>query len=54
MKDNWRYIGPALTKNLAEFMLALGRNHWKDDLLVVTGQSQDIRCELRTEADLFQ
>lgn len=54
MTDNWRFIGSSTTKNLTEFMLALARNHWKDDLLVVTGQSQDIRCGLRSEEDLFR
>lgn len=54
MQDNWRYIGSSTTKNLGEFLIALARNHWKDDLLVSTGQSQDIRCNLRTEADLYR
>lgn len=40
-------------KNLSEFLIALARNHWKDDPLVSTGQSQDIRCNLRNEADLY-
>jgi hypothetical protein len=54
MKDNWRYIGISTTKNIGEFLIALARNHWKDDLVVSTGQSQDIRCELRSEADLYR
>jgi len=54
MKDNWRYIGSSTTKNISEFLVSLARNHWKDELLVATGQSQDIRCNLRTETDLYQ
>lgn len=54
MEDNWRYIGSSTTKNLSEFLIALARNHWKDELVLSTGQSQDIRCNLRTEADLYR
>jgi hypothetical protein len=54
MLDNWRYIGSTTTNDVAEFLLLLGKNHWTDDLLAVTGQSQDIRCNLRTEADLYR
>ncbi len=54
MKDNWRYVGTSTTKNLSEFLIAIGRNHWKDELLVLMGQSQDIRCNLRTERDLYR
>lgn len=54
MKDNWRFIGTSVTKNLSEFMIALAKNHWKDDLLVATGQSQDLRCNLRSESDLYR
>lgn len=52
MEDNWRYIGSSTTKNLDEFLIALSRNHWKDELVASTGQSQDIRCNLRSENDL--
>ena len=54
MKDNWRYIGPSVTNNVAVFMVALARNHWKDDRLAITGESQDIRCKLRSESDLYR
>ncbi len=53
LTDNWRYIGSSTTRNVGEFLIALGRNHWKDELLASTGQSQDIRCSLRTDADLY-
>jgi len=53
MKDNWRYIGTDITKDHRPFMISLARDHWKDDRLILTGQSQDIRCNLRTEEDLF-
>ncbi len=53
MKDNWRYIGTSTSNNLVEFLIALSRNHWKDELVISTGQSQDIRCNRRTEADLY-
>ena len=52
-EDNWRYIGTDTSKNAAEFLLALGRNHWKDQLLIITGQSQDIRYHSRSEDDLY-
>lgn len=52
--DNWRYIGPETTKNLSEFLIALARSHWKDELLVIKGVSQDIRCNLRSERDLYR
>jgi len=54
MKDNWRHIGSSVTKNIDEFLITLAKNHWKDDLLVSTGQSQDIRCNLRSESDLYR
>jgi len=54
MKDNWRYIDQKVTTNINEFMIHLSRNHWKDELLVMTGQSQDIRCNLRKERDLYR
>ncbi|MBX9571403.1 MAG: hypothetical protein K2X77_21080 [Candidatus Obscuribacterales bacterium] len=54
MKDNWRYIGQSSTRNISEFLIALARNHWKDELVVATGRSQDIRCNLRTERDLYR
>ncbi len=44
-KDNWRYIGPETIRNVDEFLIALGRNHWKDRLLVATGQSQERRFD---------
>jgi len=53
IKDNWRYIGADTTRDPAQFLIALGRNHWKDKQLIVTGQSQDIRWGLRTEDDLY-
>jgi hypothetical protein len=50
-KDNWRYIGPETTKNSEEFLIALGRDHWKDQLLIRTGQSQQSRFDaIRKEA----
>jgi hypothetical protein len=52
-EDNWRYIGTGVCKSAAEFLLALGRNHWKDQLLIITGESQDIRYHRRSEDDLF-
>lgn len=52
LSDNWRYIGPETTRDIGEFLIALGRSHWKDDLLVLTGQSQDIRYGRRSEQDL--
>ena len=54
LKDNWRFIGTDITKSPEQFMIALARNHWTDDRLIATGQSQDIRCNLRTEEDLFR
>lgn len=53
MKDNWRFIGTDIARNIDQFLIALGRDHWKDELLIATGQSQDIRCGLRSEEDLF-
>jgi hypothetical protein len=54
MKDNWRYIGTDIAGDPGAFMVSLARNHWRDDLLVSTGQSQDIRCNLRAEEDLYR
>jgi len=51
--DSWRYIGADTARNVAEFLITLGQDRWKDDLLIVTGQSQDIRAGLRTEDDLY-
>lgn len=53
MKDNWRYIGTDIAKNPGAFLVSLARNHWRDDLVISAGQSQDIRCNLRTEEDLY-
>lgn len=52
--DNWRYIGPETTRTVEEFMVTLGRNHWSDPLLQVTGLSQDLRYGRRTERDLYR
>lgn len=54
MKDNWRYIGTDIAKDARQLMIALGRDHWRDDRLVLTGQAQDIRCNRRTEEDLYR
>lgn len=54
VKDNWRYIGTSTTKNVAQFLVSLARDHWKDELLALTGQSQDIRYQLRQEDDLYR
>ena len=54
MVDNWRYVGTSTTKNISQFLVSLARNHWKDELLASMGQSQDIRCNLRTENDLYR
>lgn len=53
MKDNWRFLDTDVTKNVDQFLITLARDHWKDELLVATGQSQDIRCGLRSEEDLY-
>lgn len=42
-QDNWRFIGAGTTKNIDQFLIALARNHWKDQLLVITGEAQDKR-----------
>jgi hypothetical protein len=54
LKDNWRCIGPYTTKNIDEFFISLAKNHWKDTLVVSTGQSQDMRHKLRSESDLYR
>jgi hypothetical protein len=53
LNDNWRYIGSGTTKNVAEFLVAIKKNHWKDPQLVLTGKSQDLRHHLRSEEDLY-
>jgi HicB family len=45
IQDNWRYIGTSITTNVSSFMISLARDYWKDDRLVITGQSQDIRLQ---------
>jgi hypothetical protein len=50
-KDNWRFIGSETTRDLEEFLIELRRNHWKDKLVIRTGQRQEQRyASIRNEA----
>lgn len=54
MEDNWRYVGVDTTEDVERFLIKLLKDEWRDELIWKTGQSQDIRCKLRTEADLYR
>lgn len=54
MRDNWRYIGEDTTTDPERFLVTLLKDDWRDELIEKTGQSQDIRCSLRKEEDLYR